>query len=130
MPKVRLALISDNFQFEKSGEYSIIGIFERRFAPGFPAKGDQFYVIVFWEGLVGEMFDLSIAIVNRDGQILSAKPPLRVEMEQPKHMTITKFVDVVFDIAGNYTINIYADSVLIEQVPFIIEQLNLHDKGL
>ncbi len=124
MPKFRLAFLCDDFRFEEhSISYSIIRAFETRYAPSFPFH-KRFFVIVYWEALsLGEMFDQAITVLNRDTQTwVSSAPTLRVQINNPKQMTVTEFPEVVFDVPGTYTVNIHADGVLIEQVPFIVAQ--------
>lgn len=128
MPKVRLALVSDDFRFEEGSiSYSIIRAFETRYAPSFPFH-KRFFVIVYWEALsLGETFEQSITILDRDSKArVGSTPARRVQINNPKHMIVNEFPDVVFDKAGTYTVNIHADGVLVEQVPLIVVQLNLH----
>lgn len=132
MPKVRLALISDEIDSnEDDNTYCMIGIFKKKHAIGFPVK-ENFAVSVFWDISGTETFDYALTINDSDANILQAAHPLRIVLvdENPQTVTFTRFTNVLFYVPGLYTVNILVNGERVEQVSFIIEQLNLHGMEL
>jgi Family of unknown function (DUF6941) len=130
MPKVRLALLSDDINSnEDDNTYCMIGIFKKKHAIGFPVK-EKFAVSVFWDVLGTETFDYSLTINDSDANILQTAYPLRIVLADPQTITFTRFMNVLFYVPGLYTVNILVNGKRVDQVSFVIEQLNLHDMAL
>ena len=71
---------------------------------------------------MGDEFEQSIEILDSEGRVRFAKPPLRVIVEKPEHVSFAKFVNVIFDKPGTYFAGIKVNGVLIEQVPFVVTE--------
>jgi hypothetical protein len=130
MPKVRLALLSDDINSnEDDNTYCMIGIFKKKNAIGFPVK-ENFAVSVFWDILGTETFDYSLTINDSDANILQTAYPLRIVLVDPQTITFTRFTNVLFYVPGLYTVNILVNGERVDKVSFVIEQLNLHGMEL
>jgi len=130
MPKVRLALLSDEIDPDEDHDtYSIMRIFDRKTSAIFPVK-KNFVVSVFWDVLGIENFDQSFFVSDKEGTILRRTEPLRVVLGKPQEITFVRFSNVLFYVPGIYTVAVLVNGERVYQVPFVIEQLNLHDMAL
>ena len=125
MPKVRLALISDDVDpDEERDTYSIIRVFDKKVAIGFPVK-ESFVVSTFWDVSGTETFDQSLLVLD-ENRILARAEPLRVVLGKPQEVTFTRFRNVIFHVPGIYTVSILVNGESVKKISFIIEQLNFH----
>jgi len=120
MSKVLLALISDDIVRDPfQGIFSLLRVYHTRRIEEFPVEGN-FYIIVFWEQSGDEYVLESFELVDSVGNVIAAKPPIRVFFEKSMQITFTHFKEVPFQSVDTYTVKIYSDGHLAGHVNFAL----------
>jgi hypothetical protein len=108
------------FEFnQETHAYSIHDIYESRNVKKYPVTA-EISLVVYWDGIVGETFDLSFTIIDSNGKIITDLPAERVIIGSRNHIVFQVFKGVVFRNPGTYSININVGGICVDTVPYIL----------
>lgn len=120
-PNLVYAHICDDVRFETGDKVSLMGLFDRIFAPNFPAMHPRFVVIAAWSGAAGE-FSSEILLEGPDGRVQSlGSAKFELPNEKRTHHHIAVNLNWRIDSPGIHQVRIKLDSTLVKSLPLTVE---------
>ncbi len=121
-------LLCDDVRLEMGNKISLMGIFQNIMVEKLPVSLIKFAVINHWRG--EGIHQTEVRIVSPDkNNIVVTSQPTQVELSQGGFTdNVSFFVNVVFQTAGTYWIQTFANTVLVEELPLIVTDTgNIND---
>jgi hypothetical protein len=97
-------------------------LYEARGAKTFPFTA-EIGLLIYWDGTVGETFDLSFTIIDVNGKIITDRPAQKITIGSKNHMVFQVFKNVVFKRPGIYSININVGGICIDTVSYDLKRI-------
>jgi len=113
MAKVLWAFAADQFIVDRSGKFSIIGIWEAVFAPNFPAIHPQVFIVAGWSGQASAQMTYEVRIWAPGNTLLITSAPTPFQLgPNGKGISVHQFAPVQLAQPGTYKIEILMNGVL------------------
>lgn len=121
-------LLCDDVRLEMGNKISLMGIFQNIMVEKLPVSLIKFAVINHWRGEGIHQTEIRIVSPDKNNLIVTSQPT-QIELSQGGFTdNVSFFVNVVFQTAGTYLIQTFANNVLIEELPLIImDNINVND---
>lgn len=124
---LRYALMGDFANVTQDGKINVSGIFDRLFAPSFPAVHRQLFLVTCLETEPGDELNahlIQVRLIDQDGKVLtSLEGQLQVGPGKQVVNQIHVFQDLRFDQPGNYEFNLSCDGNLVRTVGLELQEL-------
>ena len=113
-------LLCDDVRLEMGNKISLMGIFQNIMVEKLPVSLIKFAVINHWRGEGRHQTEIRIMSPDKKTVIVNSQPT-QIELPQGGFTdNVSFFVNVVFQTAGTYWIQTYANNVLIEELPLLV----------
>jgi hypothetical protein len=113
-------LLCDDVRLEVGNKISLMGVFQNIMVEKLPVSLIKFAVVNHWRG--EGLYQTEIRILSPDkNQLIVTSQPTPVELMQGGFTdNVSFFVNVVFNEAGTYWVQTFADAMLLEEFPLVI----------
>jgi len=113
---------SEILENKETGRYSALGPIDNF---TFSKSDVRFVLVVYWQGVAGESFSQSFALVDDAGNILNEVPETEyIFTKLPQNISIVRFY-IRFPQIGRYSINIKQNGICIQTVPVNVNESDL-----
>jgi hypothetical protein len=117
-------LLCDDVRIEMGNKISLMGIFQNIMVEKLPISLIKFAVVNHWRGEGHHQTEVRILAPNKNNLVVTSQPT-QIELA-PGGFTdnVSFFVNVVFPTAGTYWVQTLADTVVLEEFPLIVTDVN------
>lgn len=130
-PKLALAytLLCDDVRLEMGNKISMMGVFQNVMVEQLPVSLIKFAVVNHWKGEGMHQTEVRILSPRRDEVIVTSQPTAIDLGTGGFTDNVSFFVNVVFQVPGNYWVQTIADKEVVEEFPLIVTDVNSVEKG-
>jgi hypothetical protein len=119
--------ICDYAAIDASGKPTIVGEFDRIYAPAFPMRHPFFFVISKWSGSIGETFTHRVRVSSPNRQVLAESAETTITMRgegesDSNHIAVDAFMMLEFPKSGEYSIDILINKLPVHVLRLAVSQ--------
>lgn len=125
IPDLQSSLICDDVRQERNGKFILIGLFDMVGAPQFPSPPQRLCIVNRWCCGEGD-FIQRCRILRPDNTVLihGKEVPVKLPGSEANATTVEIFMNVRFDVAGVYWVEILLGDDLKLRYPLGVRQVN------
>jgi len=113
-------LLCDDVRLEMGNKISLMGVFQNIMVEKLPISLIKFAVVNHWRGEGIHQTEVRIASPDKNNLVVTSQPT-HIELATGGFSdNVSFFVNVVFQTAGTYWVQILANAVLLEELPLIV----------
>ena len=131
--ELRYALLAHFANVTQEGNLNVMGIFDRLFAPQFPAVHRQLYLVTCMATDPedeGQTRQLEIQLIDADGNVLTElKGEINFGIGKQVFNQLHLFQDLQFPAAGSYQFNIFFDGHPVKTIDLELQQVAIQPPG-
>ena len=126
MPVIAWAHICNYARIDRSGLVSLMDIFDNINSRAAPTRIPHLYIVVAWNGNVGEHFDSQIRVSNASGDALHESPKRPITFQRQSdykaksHILMHSVINLALPEFGEYSVEILADGITVHSLPFAL----------
>ena len=120
-PTLLFSVLCDDVRREENGKFILIGLFESVGAVNFPVRHPALFVMNCWCSGMGD-FTQRTRIIAPDGAKLIEDDLTKFTLNdlKSKHRVVARFNNVLFNVAGEYSVEVLLDDELKVRYPLMV----------
>src|SRR5215207_6431750 len=122
--KLVYTLLCDDVRIEMGNKISLMGIFQNIMVERLPVSLIKFAVINHWRGEGNHQTEVRILSPDKSNLVVTSQPTALELAPGGFTDNVSFFVNVVFPSAGTYWVQTLADTVVLEEFPLIVTDVN------
>jgi len=113
-------LLCDDVRLEMGNKISMMGVFQNIMVEKLPISLIKFAVVNHWRGEGVHQTEVRIVSPDKNNLVVTSQPT-NIELARGGFSdNVSFFVNVVFQTAGTYWVQTFANTVLLEEFPLIV----------
>jgi hypothetical protein len=113
-------LLCDDVRLEMGNKISVMGVFQNIMVEKLPISLIKFAVVSHWRGEGVHQTEVRIVSPDKNNLVVTSQPT-NIELAHGGFSdNVSFFVNVVFQTAGTYWVQTFANAVLLEEFPLIV----------
>ncbi|MBU0759684.1 MAG: hypothetical protein KKC66_03865 [Candidatus Omnitrophica bacterium] len=123
-PDLQFSIVCDSVRREDNGKMMLIGIFEVIGARVFPARHPELFIVNRWIKGSGHFKEKTRVVNSKDNKVIVETKEVEFELKDINHAhtVISKFMNITFQEAGKYQVEVLLSGDVLRYYPIILAQ--------